>query len=48
MSQLIPPELPCGNIPTRECVGGCADFCGRYPWMLPDHTPLDGGPNAPL
>jgi len=38
---LVDPEFPCGNFPTRECVGRCADFCERFPWMLPNHDPLD-------
>jgi hypothetical protein len=35
------PEFPCGNFPTRECVGGCADYCERFPWKLPNHEPLE-------
>ena len=31
---LVPPVKPCGNFPTRECQG-CADFCERFPWLLP-------------
>jgi len=50
MSRLIPPEHPCGNFPTRECppppvgdvtFGPCADFCERFPWMLPSNDRLD-------
>lgn len=40
---LTPPERPCGNFPTRECEWPCADFCERFPWMLPSHEPLDDG-----
>jgi hypothetical protein len=41
------PEFPYGNFPTRECppppavgdhkFGPCADFCERFPWMLPNN-----------
>jgi hypothetical protein len=43
---LVDPEFPCGNFPTRKCDGPCADFCERFPWLLPNHEGLDDIPRV--